>query len=813
MDPDAIGLIETLEKEPNESSLRDVLTKLTNNPPATRNDTLKLVLVLLSTTVPQVYWQIPDLRGAIATCCLSLIGLGNIMARIDLARKTKQDEYLRSLVDVLVRVCSRSVMIELLKDASRMEVTEVDRLFFKGKAFTITAELNREFVDGTIFASIDAYLAFLTSQIGELFRLDSDYTVQFVLSAVSFHPDFSGHLFNMLFTQENWGLFNALLNRMKLFQRRRLLEPFWSSFIAIKLKRNSTKIHIDAIAYIIHTSSLAIPDAALVDNIINTINPNICRIAAYQLSDQDSAKGISQLQLRKWGSESIIKHESIALQQIRTIFIILLIKYQAQLSEGLLRDLGFINAVSNRLGAFSDQVKNLALELSNAVCDASGQERIFKDYVSETDTCILNPEFESVDAAWDALRESVVETEPDVIESEMGSLQLDVTNYNDDESDYTSDDEDPTIRKKAVAKPLYVKDLLAYLRAETKDPAAYEKRKMALECGPTLIRQKLTFGSELRTYTEQLLMSLVALTNDYEEKHFEEARLSCMIAVASSDPSLGVILVELLAGGDYSLQQRITILSTISFAVREQGGVGDEFVKKSFTIEKFPTKQLPMDLHRRLAPDVNSEELNTAYRALEDELMHDASEMAKDELAGGKILRMSSRVKSVAQKLTAKAKNFHKIVGPKYFFPLVNLWHHVDGIDIGHYSSVLTSHYLRTLSLMLHAAYPTSVDLKDMTRELMLVVASTLRAATTDQTQLIESIFTAVLLVLDITDAEILIHMFSNELQTIQVWTSSVWEKLIDEKLKSLGAGVLIRLQEMTEKYQRTLMGQMNSTF
>ena len=100
-----------------------------------------------------------------------------------------------------------------------------------------------------------------------------------------------------------------------------------------------------------------------------------------------------------------------------------------------------------------------------------------------------------------------------------------------------------------------------------------------------------------------------------------------------------------------------------------------------------------------------------------------------------------------------------------------------------------------------------------MTRELLLVIVTVIAEVQLDQIPLIESIFTGILLVLDTSESQYLIETFSNELQAIEMWASAVWEKIIDEKVKSLGAGVLLRLHEISAKYERTLMGQLNSTF
>lgn len=811
-------LIETLRSKPDEQELHHILKKLVKDPPSTRNETLALVLVLLSTTVPEVYWQIPQLKGSIAACCTSIIGLGNLLARINMANKSKEYTLLQSFIDILVRICRDKVVTILMSSASsRSEIAEIERYFFKGKIYLATAELDLHYVESTIFSSIDSYCAFLASQIHDTLQTSVSQAIPFIHSAFSFHPKFSGHMFNLLFRSENLHLFISILKELKSFQRKRLLERFWCEFLPSIL---GTDTKLEALAYILGTFPHNDLDVVLVENIVETMNTNLYRLATYRLSleSEQNTRAVTQSQLQKWGSEPAIKLESIVLQQMRTSFLILLLKNQPQECAKLLKDPLFINAVSTRLGAFSDAVKNLALVLTNELCNGADQEPIFKNLVVDEQLSALEPKFSSLDEAWDVFSQAVEVPDQEIqkLETNVASLKVDqIVNNND--SDYSSDDDDPTVRKKTIQKPLYIKDLLAYISVDTNDSAAFEKRKLAFEHGPTLIRQKLRHGSELRIYTEKLLTSLLAMTNIYEDANFEQARLNCMIAVASSDISLGAILVELLAGGDYSLQQRVTILSTLSFAARELAGIEDEFVKSSYTAKDFVSEKLPPKLHKQLigSDDVSVSRLNSAHLALENDLMRERSEKAKDQIVGGTILRMSSKVQKTNSTHIIKTRetDFHKFIGPKFFFPLINLWHQVHGIDIGHYSPILTSHYVRTLTLILHSAYPVATDFRDMTRELLLVIVTVIAEVQLDQIPLIESIFTGILLVLDTSESQYLIETFSNELQAIEMWASAVWEKIIDEKVKSLGAGVLLRLHEISAKYERTLMGQLNSTF
>lgn len=812
--------IKALKAKPLEDELKEILKTLAAELPADRTDNLTMVLVLLSITVPEVYEHVGEIRSYIAVCCRSIIGIGNLLARIGLAKSAEDEVLLHSLVDLLQRICKSGVISTLVSSStSRLETTEIDRYFFKGKIFLITAELELRFVENTLFSTIDAYAAFLTGQLQNVMSSNMTLALSFIQSAFSFHTKFCGHFFNMLLTTEHWHFFHTIALSLKVYFKRRFLEKFWCTYLPEILISSTSSQKLNALAHILSTAEMI--DSILAEDIVEAVHLPLCQVAAYCLTKHDEQTRLSVVhsQLKRWGNESNIKMESIALQRIRTILIILVLKCTPNECSKLLKEPVFINAISVRLGSFSDTAKNLAILMANSVCEFSGQDLIFNDTETEEITAQqLTPEYTEMSDAWKDFALSVEEINSvAATEVEKSVSKLTIDQDSDDDSDYTSDDDDPTIKKKIVSKPLYIKDLLAYINVDREDPAAYEKRKSALEYGPTLIRQKLKFGSEVRAHTSDLLTSILAMQNIFEESTFEQNRLNCLIAAASSDINLGSLLVEMLAGGDYSLQQRTVLLSAIAFAARELRGIEDEMVKSSFIEKTFPTELLPKELHQKLVGPQDfgdMPQLGSAYKSLEDDLMHDASEKAHDEINGGKILRISKRILKSKTSNQAKPKdsNFHKIIGPKFFFPLVNLWHQVDGINIGHYSPLLISHYLRTLGLILHAAYPIAVDFKDMVREMLIIIASTFPQVQLDHLPLVESLFTSILLVLDTSDPELLVVTFPNELSVIEMWASTVWEQIIDERVKSLGAGVVLRLHEISKNYERTLMAQLNST-
>ncbi|KAK7680469.1 hypothetical protein QCA50_016467 [Cerrena zonata] len=236
----------------------------------------------------------------------------------------------------------------------------------------------------------------------------------------------------------------------------------------------------------------------------------------------------------------------------------------------------------------------------------------------------------------------------------------------DDDSVIDSDDEDdPTIGPKPqVARPIYIKDLLDYITTDSKDDQAFEKRKLALTYGPTLIRQKAGFGNDLQFYSDDLLTNLAGLTNTFDDAEFESQRLANLIAVVSSNPDSGI-------------RQRMCLLSTLSLSARELKGFEDDIVTLTFKKSSFPSKMLPGNLHNKyLALEngySNNEKiidygLGDIQHTIQDELMQEASEEANDQLAGGKVLRISrnltkKREKSASLITKPTSPEFNAVVG------------------------------------------------------------------------------------------------------------------------------------------------------
>ena len=84
---------------------------------------------------------------------------------------------------------------------------------------------------------------------------------------------------------------------------------------------------------------------------------------------------------------------------------------------------------------------------------------------------------------------------------------------------------------------------------------------------------------------------------------------------------------------------------------------------------------------------------------------------------------------------------------------------------------------------------------------------------TPDQLQVIESAVTGFLLVLDICDSEFLVQNFGQQITDVESAVASWWELLIEDKVKSLCAGLLLRIGEMKKSMETLLLDRASQGF
>lgn len=844
-------------------STREIERILRNRIDLTPTFQLSFVTALLDYTVPETYLQLPfDVQKLVVQSLRTVIGIGNIVGRLQKRRSQQGNDQIANgsqLADLYLHVLKSvlfdagdDLILDLIAKSKPIEIKELDKLIFKGKCYSTVNELYMDGLGAGVTESFtfDRYTGYLCQQILSVLA-DGTYLKQctsFINSLFSFHGSrANGPFYTLMFSRENWSYFMGIYKTMKPFEKRAQVKRLVLGYIQETFLRKPTaKSKLIPLYSILHSLNCSdfIDDQFL--ELVIPINSPPLNCLVSLVATEKGSHGFNLLVRYLMGSfadMSVIKLEPITLQASRTSLLISFIqKLDTTLVTDLLKSIEFLDAISNRLGSFSNNVKSLGVVLADKVCELSGQEKIFKlndlegyETLGEEFKIVLSDlkMMADISEAWKLLTIQEEDEDEDEKESNGKAIMSLTENINqltanlvDSDDESSSDDDDPTIsHKKRLAAPLYVKDILSYILVDpVKDDLALEKRRLALKSAPVLLRQKASFGTEISFYADDLVENFIAMTNHFDEKDFDSLILNAMISVIVACPKATIHLVHLLSTGDYSLRQRMIILSSISLAARELKGFKDDVVANSYQnkLQEFPSKQLPERLHKAFMPlsaDPSTLAVELVEKSIQDDLIERVSNDFQ-ELSAGRILRVSKKLNKDKNNLSTSplVPNFSKMIGPQFFYPLANVWHASTAgsqtiLSIGHYSSILSAHFIKTLTLLLHCAYPNSIQLNDMIRELFLILTPLTMHINPDHIQLIESVVTGYLLIFDIVDTQYLVTTYQDDLSIIQGWLTESWESIIDERIKSLSAGLLLRLNQILESNERLILDQVNSLY
>lgn len=800
--------------------------------PTSNVEELAVISALLKYTIPDVYRQLPEAtRDVIADVFRSTVGLGNLIGRIDMIAGLRAD-VLGDLVDLLnihtellEKVLRPGMVFRASKNA--LAVRELDKLLYKGKCFSIIREVDMKFHNvyvAPVLASMAAYGTYLAQELLPMYSHVEVSTINiYILSLMSTSSQLP--IFECFFNRHDSIHLRTSVAKMKRFERKQLLVRFLD-WVCLRYFKSAFELDTIAAIYILAGEYLdaLVCDQLTCETVISrysyALNHTLSLLLRTSLTD-DVYRALVLTLLTAWGNVGLLEEEPIVRQEFRT-HLLLCMCYQlsSHSIQDLMKDTKFVSAISNRLLSLSNRVKSLGIYFADTLSDYSRTDKIFNMSSDVMEVLLPNTRISTSDVMFDVEEAWEILETPEIIEhhseeiQDIGRQLAPVTLKDSEDLNMDEEEDDPSLASKPVHAPIYIRDLLAYLSVDSKSHGAYEKQRIALKTSPTLLRQKLKFGSEVSFFAEELLTILTALTNQYEENDFENLKLNAMIAVVVSCPSVTTHACQLLLTGDYSLQQRMCLLSCLSLAARELKGYEDEAVLQSFDPKSFPSKTLPPALHNQY---ISMAESDYGYARIENsiqnQLMDEVSEEAKDEISGGKILRMSSTLRKYVEPLAISKEqltHFNKIVGKIFFFPILAVWYESLGIDIGPHTPILAAHFLRTLSIILHTAYPAAVDLNDMAREYLNLVMPILQTISMRELQVIESIVTGVTLVCELLDSTFLVVNFEGQLTIIEHTIGSWWESLIDERVKSLCAGLLLRISRLKTSMERTLMDQMN---
>lgn len=369
-----------------------------------------------------------------------------------------------------------------------------------------------------------------------------------------------------------------------------------------------------------------------------------------------------------------------------------------------------------------------------------------------------------------------------------------------------------------------------------RDTENFDRHTLALKAAPSLIRRKANYGTEVSDHIEDLASTILGLKDQWEAPDFSKLRLQGMLALLIASPlEMGQYFSRAFYSGDYSLGQRISILTAIGLGAREIAGAGgkDDIAitgapsPSSEASASFPSKRLPEKAHAHYAAvEAAAAPMNALTTQLSRTMIAPLAASAADQLSGPSVLKVrgtfSSRMEVEARRPAPRANPLSAIIGEAFFYPLIGRW----AIQIQSFGSsnnapqaspTVLAHLLKTLGMVLHASGPFTPSLPSLTREFWGFLLG-LRGRAGDDRAVLEGVLFALLALMDVNaegeGQRRVAESHARELLETQEWVGGVLDAVRGgeeegERCRMLAAGVLVRCREVVERFQRLMVGEM----
>lgn len=428
---------------------------------------------------------------------------------------------------------------------------------------------------------------------------------------------------------------------------------------------------------------------------------------------------------------------------------------------------------------------------------------------------------------------AVTEVKPKAIIEEIDSSEEDedFAPYSKDSDPEDSDDDATLVQRNKPKPPVYIRDLILYLR----DSESYDKQLLALQTAPVLIRRKANYGTEVSFHADELAGLLVGIQDKFEIENFQDLRVQGMVSLVVSQPkTMAPWFARTFFEGDYSLYQRTSVLITLGLSARELAGFE---VSQYDTAAVFPSKRLPEKMEQLyLSPSNDSNALpSSQLKALPANALDSISQSltssflaplaaeAADASTGPDVLKLQSFTARYKSKTKAKPRvraipnTTAALLATSFFSPLAAHFQvalrSAKPIILNH---ALLALYLQTLGIIVHAAGPSTLSLPQLTAELWDLLLG-VRVHVLGDLGAMKGWLVAMASLLEVNGGDLrrLCENQGREVVETREWVAMVFEKTRGEDggeendVKMLAAGVLIRLGEAVEKYQALLMGDM----
>ena len=212
------------------------------------------------------------------------------------------------------------------------------------------------------------------------------------------------------------------------------------------------------------------------------------------------------------------------------------------------------------------------------------------------------------------------------------------------------------------------------------DSENYDRQQLALAAAAGLIRRKAEYGTEVSDHAYELAGILTGLQDKFDMENFQEQRLRAMIALVNALPTrMGPWFVNAFFAGDYSVSQRLSMLSAIGLGARRIAGfqAEDDAITgtEAGAVDAFPSKKLPETLHNIYSDQ--SSPMRLLAQRLGRTMALAGSVEAEDSPVGPtalKIQKVTTRMGIEKKRKPPVKSALAGIVGGAFFYPLVGGW-------------------------------------------------------------------------------------------------------------------------------------------
>ncbi|CAG8660591.1 13173_t:CDS:10 [Dentiscutata erythropus] len=517
--------------------------------------------------------------------------------------------------------------------------------------------------------------------------------------------------------------------------------------------------------------------------------------------------------ISSWSDPTFVKHGSITDQKYITSAILILFGYlpkETLIDAGITREI--VSGVSRWLQNSSEESRKLGMitaETLSRLTDETGNVLDFELNSEDENVKYLRQLVEVKDGLLDLpdIENDDIEDQENTVSKSDQIVDFSEKYYNteipidkninsqpvdsddddefepypmEEESENEEDDKcEPQTKKKKVLPPVYIIDLLSYLKSSDD----LDKIEVAINTAAKLIRDKTGFGMELDDHADELARILINLRDTFELKKFDENRQAALIALVCGSPRITVpFIIQQFFETRYSLSDKLMILSALSSAAKELSGIRIEEIKD------IPAKK-----------EIPSIELTTQSTS-------DLGLISKNTLNGptsDKVRWLSRRPKVEYARLNSTKKNrFNELAAKTFFSPLLAGFWICDQGEIL-YEPVLVHRYVVTLAIFVQCSINT-VDLIQIDREYWDLLLS-LRY--NDDPTVLSALLFGINSILNSLSERELADDFGKELVETQQWINALLENQNNENIQPMAVWILAKIQGIVSNYQRLLLG------